>query len=57
MRAAVIDKDRNPQWQPSTLAEVDLAEVRAWLAPLDGFELELDLTGRAKKEHAYETLR
>ena len=29
VRAAVIDKDRNPHWQPDTLAAVDAADVDA----------------------------
>lgn len=31
VRAAVIDKDRNPQWQPATLADVTDADVAAFL--------------------------
>jgi enoyl-CoA hydratase len=27
VRAAVIDKDRNPQWQPATLSEVTEADL------------------------------
>jgi len=40
IRAAVIDKDRKPVWQPATLAEVDAAAVDAHFAPLG----ENDLT-------------
>lgn len=33
VRAAVIDKDRNPRWSPATLAEVDPRIVEGFLAP------------------------
>ncbi len=39
VRAAVIDKDRAPRWQPPTLAEVGEEMVAACFAPLDGREL------------------
>lgn len=35
VRAAVIDKDRNPQWQPATLSAVDDAMIEALIAPVD----------------------
>jgi enoyl-CoA hydratase len=31
VRAAVVDKDRNPKWSPATLAEVTGAEVESYL--------------------------
>ena len=39
VRAQVIDKDRNPQWQPA--GSVTRAEVAAWFAPLGNRELQL----------------
>ena len=42
VRAAVIDKDRDPHWQPATLAEVSEAAVDACFAPLDGEELTFE---------------
>jgi len=35
VRAAIIDKDNAPRWQPVTLAEVGAAEVERHFAPLD----------------------
>ena len=34
IRAQVIDKDRTPRWQPSTLAEVSADDVDAYFTPL-----------------------
>ncbi|QLY32111.1 enoyl-CoA hydratase/isomerase family protein [Nocardia huaxiensis] len=41
IRAQVIDKDRNPQWSPATLAEVTGADVDAYFAGLGDKELGL----------------
>ncbi|TFB69068.1 enoyl-CoA hydratase/isomerase family protein [Cryobacterium glaciale] len=41
IRAQVVDKDRNPSWQPSTLTEVSDADVQAHFAPLGERELRL----------------
>ncbi|TFD62511.1 enoyl-CoA hydratase/isomerase family protein [Cryobacterium suzukii] len=41
IRAQVIDKDRNPRWQPSTLGAVSDADVQAHFAPLGEGELRL----------------
>lgn len=41
IRAQIIDKDRNPRWQPATLAEVTSADVDAYFAPLGQNELGL----------------
>lgn len=41
VRAQVVDKDRNPRWQPATLAEVDQADVAAYFAPVGERELGL----------------
>lgn len=40
IRATIVDKDRNPRWQPATLAEVTDAEVDRHFAPI-AHELEL----------------
>ncbi len=42
VRAAVIDKDRQPKWQPASLAEVDSGLVDSYFAPADGPDLEFD---------------
>ncbi|MDN3480359.1 enoyl-CoA hydratase/isomerase family protein [Arthrobacter sp. APC 3897] len=39
VRAQVVDKDRNPQWTPATLAEVRQTDVDSYFAPLDGPDL------------------
>ncbi|MCW2973566.1 MAG: 3-hydroxyisobutyryl-CoA hydrolase [Thermoleophilia bacterium] len=46
VRAAVVDKDRNPQWQPATLDAVTDEVVDAYFVSL-GIG-ELDLTGAAR---------
>lgn len=43
IRAQVVDKDRNPQWKPATLAEVLPAQVDRFFEPLDGGELDLQV--------------
>ncbi|NUT72666.1 enoyl-CoA hydratase/isomerase family protein [Pseudarthrobacter sp. C4D7] len=55
IRAQVVDKDRNPQWKPATLAEVQPGQVDSFFTPLDGGELDLhpaaDLGGQGA-DHA-----
>lgn len=41
IRAQVIDKDRNPQWSPSTLEAVTDEQVAAYFTELGGHELGL----------------
>ncbi|MGR0160805.1 enoyl-CoA hydratase/isomerase family protein [Paenarthrobacter nitroguajacolicus] len=41
IRAQVVDKDRNPQWKPATLAEVQESDVENYFAPLGERELGL----------------
>ncbi|WP_421076927.1 enoyl-CoA hydratase/isomerase family protein [Microbacterium sp. IO18] len=41
IRAQVVDKDRNPQWNPPTLHEVQAADVERYFAPLGDQELNL----------------
>lgn len=41
IRAAVIDKDRDPKWAKPRLVDVTAADVEAMLAPLGDLELEL----------------
>lgn len=35
IRAQLVDKDRNPQWNPKTLAEVTAADVEAFFQPVN----------------------
>jgi len=42
VRAAVIDKDQAPRWQPATLTEVSDHTVAQYFAPLEEPDLELD---------------
>ncbi len=42
VRAHLIDKDRNPVWQPQRLADVREDMVAAYFAPLDEGELDLE---------------
>ncbi|MET4134906.1 enoyl-CoA hydratase/isomerase family protein [Pseudarthrobacter sp. PvP090] len=41
IRAQVVDKDRDPHWQPATLAEVSRGDVESYFAPLGDRELML----------------
>jgi enoyl-CoA hydratase len=44
VRAAVIDKDRNPKWSPPTIAEVTAAMLEPYFAGLGADELGFDTT-------------
>ncbi len=47
VRAAVIDKDRQPRWQPDSLAAVTAEQVGLFFAPLlEGEELDLSVPSR-----------
>lgn len=35
IRAQLVDKDRNPQWSPASLAEVTTADIDAYFVPAD----------------------
>jgi len=41
VRSAIIDKDKNPHWEPSRLEEVTDAAIERYFAPLDAEELVL----------------
>ena len=41
IRAALVDRDRQPKWRPSDLAQVKAAEIDAYFAPLGPRELGL----------------
>ena len=45
VRAQVIDKDRNPQWAPAKLEEVDDATVDTFFVSLGEHDLDLDADG------------
>jgi enoyl-CoA hydratase len=42
VRAALIDKDQTPRWQPGSLAQIDDRAAEAYFAPLGDKELALD---------------
>lgn len=42
IRAALVDKDRSPRWDPATLAGVSASDVEAHFAPLGDAELAFD---------------
>ncbi|GAA1124130.1 enoyl-CoA hydratase/isomerase family protein [Citricoccus alkalitolerans] len=41
IRALLVDKDRNPQWEPATLDQVTADEITALTAPVEGRGLTL----------------
>lgn len=41
VRAAIIDKDKNPRWAPATLEGVSDADIARYFAPLGDAELQL----------------
>ncbi|WP_420174509.1 enoyl-CoA hydratase/isomerase family protein [Luteococcus sp. OSA5] len=48
IRAQLVDKDRNPQWQPATLEEVGEADVERVFGPVDDDRItELNLAQQA----------
>ena len=42
VRAALIDKDQSPRWQPASLAAVTDEMVDAYFAPIGNRELRFD---------------
>ncbi len=44
VRAALVDKDRNPNWSPKRLADVSDDVINAYFAPLGDFELTFSPT-------------
>jgi enoyl-CoA hydratase len=44
IRAAIVDKDRNPQWSPSRLEEVTPEMVDAYFNETGAVSLDLKLT-------------
>ncbi|MET8508426.1 enoyl-CoA hydratase/isomerase family protein [Streptomyces sp. NPDC004787] len=53
IRAQVVDKDRNPRWNPPTLAGVTPEDTARWFAPAEGGDL--DLTTPAVRQDPEET--
>lgn len=49
IRAQVIDKDRNPQWNPATIDAVDAAFVERCFEPLAGGDLEIPGTHQGRR--------
>ena len=49
VRALLVDKDKKPQWQPPTLAEVSEELVDGYFAPLGGAGADV-LSGQAPTE-------
>ncbi len=41
VRAAIIDKDKNPRWSPATLEEVSDGDIARYFEPLGAAELQL----------------
>jgi enoyl-CoA hydratase len=52
VRAALIDRDRAPRWQPARLAEVSEAAVDAYFAPLGEDDLQLPSRGEMQAVRA-----
>ncbi len=53
IRAQVIDKDRNPKWQPSTIDAVTDADVQAHFASLGERELHLPRVPKTDQPHHF----
>lgn len=44
VRSILVDKDRNPKWEPSTLAEVSDADVERYFKEPEGGDIDIDET-------------
>lgn len=52
IRAQLVDKDRDPRWEPATLADVTDADVAAYFAPPPGGDLDIPTPDTTAEERA-----
>ena len=43
VRAMLVDKDKNPQWKPSSVADLDVSKIKSYFEPLKLWNCALDV--------------